>query len=396
MKKNRDSEDSVSLPPSDDATQRFVPESPQGPYADGQEPYDEQTEDQDDVRQKHSGCMAGILYFLSVVGVSVLLAMLIWLAASDVLSLNKPDREAVIVVAENFTLEEISLQLHEGGIIRYPWLFRVYGNMFNAMEKIVPGEYLVASHYDYHAIVSAMGRRSAAREIVSVTIPEGYTILQIFELLEARGVCTATRLMDTAETHDFNYSFLKDLPPTRYRLEGYFFPDTYEFYVGSNPVTVLNKLLANFDRRFPQDLRDHAAENGMTVHQALTIASLIERETGSFAERPIVSSVIHNRLNSPNFPRLEIDATVLYCLPEHKDVLSIEDTQVEDPYNTYRINGLPPGPICSPGNASIRAALAPDETNYFYYVLTADGTHRFSRTLAEHQQAIDEQRATNN
>jgi UPF0755 protein len=343
-----------------------------------------------------TGFMAGILYFFLVVGISAALAAFAWQSAKDVLGLMKPDIEATIIVREGFEINQLARELGEKNIIEYPWLFTLYCRFSNSEEKIRPGEYTVNALLDYRAIVHNM--RGAARQLeeVRISIPEGFTLRQIIERLAENGVADADELWHVAHHHHYEYSFLRALPYEPNRLEGYLFPDTYDFYLGENPVAVFNKMLSNFNRKLNPEYRERARDLEMTIGEIITIASLIEREAANDDERPLVSSVIHNRLNSTNYPLLQIDATVQYLLSEPKPRLmnaDIFDNPLTDsPYNTYLYEGLPPGPIGNPGLESIRAALYPESTNYFFYALTSNFTHTFSRNAAEHQRVVDANR----
>ena len=196
--------------------------------------------------------------------------------------------------------------------------------------------------------------------------------------------------MSCAAEFDFDYEFLEGLEPgDANRLEGYLFPDTYEFYENSSPERAIKKFLDNFKSKVTEEMFLTAAQMGRDFNEVLTVASLIEKEAASDAERSTISSVIYNRLASPDFPYLNIDATVLYALGEHKEKLTYEDLQIDSPYNTYLYQGLPPGPICSPGLTSIRAALGPEETNYYYYALQTDGLHAFFSSKYEFDQFIN-------
>ena len=217
---------------------------------------------------------------------------------------------------------------------------------------------------DYRAILNSLGSGSSSRVEVSVTIQEGLTVRQIFELLEKEGVSTVEKLNDMAANHDYAFSFLEDIPlgdPNR--LEGYLFPDTYNFYMGEDPKYVINKMLVNFDSKVDDSMRQKIADKGYTIQELLTVASMIEKETGY----------------------LQVDATIQYVLPEG-EIVSEEDYQtVNSPYNTYLNKGLPPGPIANPGLESIMAALNPESTNYYYYALGDDGVHHFFTSYSEHQ-----------
>ncbi len=211
----------------------------------------------------------------------------------------------------------------------------------------------------------------------TVTIPEGFSMHQIFLRLEEEGVADYNDLMEAAATATFNYSFLEGGEEgSAYRLEGYLFPDTYEFYVGMQASSAINKMLDNFNRKITEDMQARLDELGMSLGEIVNAASLIEKEAANDSERALIASVIYNRLNY-DMP-LGIDAAVLYPYPEHEGAPTAEMLAKDDPRITPVSLGLPPTPISNPGIASINAALWPDATDYFYYALdTATGTHQF-------------------
>lgn len=350
----------------------------------------EEEEDEKPPRRRW-GCAGALIWLLIVIGVSAALAGFGWVCADDLLALTAEDNAATIVVLETDTVSDVADKLGESGMIKHPWFFNLSGKLlFDAEEKIAPGVYEVNALMDYRALINAMRKNSAFRATVDVTIPEGYTVEQILRRLAENGVNTYDNLANTAANYDFEYTFLENRPfGDASRLEGYLFPNTHTFYVGENPVTALNKLLGDFSNKFDEDLVAEAEELGYTMHEVLTIASLIEKEAANTDEMKTISSVIHNRLNNWESPKLQIDATIQYVLDERKEYLSNEDLAIDSPYNTYQNEGLPPGPICNPGLAAIRAALRPEETNYYFYALTEEGTHAFARTAEEHQAIID-------
>ncbi|MDR2670425.1 MAG: endolytic transglycosylase MltG [Oscillospiraceae bacterium] len=338
----------------------------------------------------NTGCLSGLLYFLFVVGISALLTGFGWLSANEVLGLSKPEGVVTITVKAPVTIGEVADDLKEKGVIQYTWLFTLYAGVTDAEADIKPGTYEIRTNFDYMAIVHAMDGRSDDRVVVKVVIPEGYTMQEIFAVLEENKVSTAAKLWETARSHTFPFDFLEGLPEADDRLEGYLFPDTYEFYVNENPVDVLSKMLMNFDRKFTDDMREYLDGTDYTMREIVIIASMIEKEAAGADDAPLISSVILNRLRSDRFPCLQIDATILYVLPEHKTQLTQEDLRVDSPYNTYIYPGLPPGPIASPGKSSLMAALEPEDTDYYYYAVNKDGVHQFSRTKAEHDQIVEE------
>lgn len=353
-----------------------------------------------------------LLYVCCVLAASVLLAVGAWLCADDVLALTKPNRKMTVTIAENASIDDVTRALHDNGLVNYPWLFKFYCWYSHAEQKIEPGTYTLNNIYDYHALVNAMRETSQQRSTVEVTIPEGYECKDIFALLAEQGVCSADKLEAAAADYEFDYAFLQGLPyGDKNRLEGYLFPDTYQFFVGDDPENVIDKFLTNFDRKLTEELRSAVAgvnemltekmtENGFTeqeiansmldLHDIITVASLIEKETAKTSESATIASVIYNRLCSKLYPCLQIDATIQYALPERKEVLSDADKSLISPYNTYTNAGLPAGPIANPGINSIRAALYPAETDYYFYALNKNGVHTFSETYYEHQEVLAE------
>ena len=310
-------------------------------------------------------------------------------------------------------IDSITKKLHHAGLIKYPQLFKFYAELSKAEEDISVGTFELNTLFDYHALVASMSSTSSYRETVEIMIPEGYTCAQIFRLLEEKGVCTAAALEEYAANGNINERwFLTGVQRgDKYCLEGYLSPDTYEFYTNDTPARVLGKLLDSFGSKIksmPEEFETKLAElntrlsammkkNGysqdyitshqMTVREIVIIASMIEKETGNTQESYTISSVIYNRLTNPDYPMLNIDATVVYALGGKTD-LTAEDLKIDHPYNTYIKQGLPPGPISNPGLASIYAALDPDDTLYYVYALNPEVTeyreHKFFKTYKEH------------
>ena len=354
-----------------------------------------------------SGCLGGLMYFVFVVSVSVILACLGWMAASDVLALNKPKTEAVVTLDDSvFTDETITTtdaegnpvektisvadmdyvadQLKNEGLIEYKGLFKFYCKISHAAQKLDPGSYELSTDFDYRALVKKMNQGSGAAVTVDVTFPEGFNMKQIFERLAENKVSSYDDLMKAAADFSYNYSFLNEEDKgDASRLEGYLFPDTYTFYVYMEPSSAIGKFLDNYNLKVTDEMKQQAADMGYTMDQIITIASMIEKEAANDEERAAIASVIYNRL-AAGMP-LQIDATVQYA-KGNDEALTEADFQIDSPYNTYKNTGLPAGPICNPGLASIQAALNPDSTNYYYYALdTATKTHKFFSDYASHE-----------
>ena len=344
-------------------------------------------------RSYRSGLRGGLMYFGFVICVSVILASLAWLAADDVLSLNKDYVEAEVYVGEKLDMKQVSSELYNKGLIKYPRLFRIFAKLMKAETKVDPGVYTLSSKLDYNAMVHAMHQSTSnieERATVKVTIPEGKTLKQTFQILAEHGVCPYETLLECAANYEFKYEFLADLPSGNdTRLEGYLFPDTYEFYAPSDPEDAIKKFLDNFNSKVSAEMRLKASESGYSLHEIMTVASLIEMEAGKDTERATIASVIYNRLNSSYYPYLQIDATIQYALEERKESLTNADLQIDSPYNTYKYTGLPPGPIANPGLASIRAALEPESTGYYFYALNKSGSHNFFATQSQFEYFIN-------
>jgi len=334
-------------------------------------------------REKRTGIIGGILYAAFVLCVSLVLGSLIWMATADVLGFASADEQVNVTIQTGFAMDDIIDMIYDAQLIKYKSLFRIYAEYSKAEEKITAGSYVLNKNLDYRSIVYAMTARGGARREQTVPIPEGFSLADIFARLEEYEICTADELWEAAANHDFKYSFLdRSTLGQKNRLEGFLFPDTYNFYVDSSAESVITKLLNEFKNKFTETYLERADFLGYTISEITTIASMIEREAGNDDERPRIAAVIYNRLNSSDFPRLQIDATIRYAIAGTGIPFS---TEFDSPYNTYMYDGLPPGPIANPGIASIRAALYPDSTNEYFYALSKTGTHEFFRTLREHE-----------
>lgn len=353
-----------------------------------------------------------------IIGTS--LGNVLWLMASDVLAFNQVPQTVTITITDDDTLDTIAQQLQEKELIRYPWLFKLFAEFTGKAEDISPGSFTLnkpdedgKTHdivYDYNALLNSMRSYASAREIVeNLLIPEGYTCKEIFQLLEDEGVCTVAELEEYAANGELpDYWFLEGVERgDKYCLEGYLFPDTYDFYVNDDPDRVLNKLLSAFDDRFTDKmheslieindiyaarLRDegyseeYIAEHPIGIREVVIIASMIEKESASSYENYTISSVIYNRLVSENFPYLQIDATVVYAYGGEIDKVLYEHMEIDDPHNTYLYEGLPIGPISNPGRDALYAAMSPSDTDepYYYYALNPDTwKHEFFSTYED-------------
>ena len=345
------------------------------------------------------------VWLAMIVFIGVTMGRFLWVCAADVLAFGRDDKQVVVEITEEDDMDSIIAQLQEKGLIRYPWLFQVYADLTDAQEDIELGSFTLNTNYDYHALVNEMSS-SGSRVEVTVQIPDGYNCRQIFKLLEEKGVATAESLEEFAANGELSsYWFLEDVARgDKYCLEGFLYPDTYNFYQGGGAEHAISKLLNGFNNKFNEDLQaaldslnkdlaatmrangksdDYVVENMLTVQELITVASLIEKEAASASESPNIASVIYNRLydwgSNPRY--LNIDAAIVYVTGNNKKI----DTSVDSPYNTYLNTGLTPTPIANPGMSSIEAALKPSDTNYYYYVLNPEtGSHVFASSYDEH------------
>ncbi len=326
----------------------------------------------------------GYIYIAVVLGISMLLSSWIITSVNEVLALARPDYEAIVEIPEDASRGDVAKILKKNDIIEHKTLFKVFAFFTKRGAEFPAGEYKLNSNMDYRAMLRRLTSKKAILNTVKVTIPEGYETSQIVKLLEDKGVCDADALSDAIANSDFDYDFLDGLPLGKTnRLEGYLFPDTYEFYKNDLPERVIKKFLDNFSIRYTGEMEERARELGFTTHELITLASIVEREATA-KDRENISSVFHNRLKDKSYPYLESCATVQYVLGERKKVLSIADTKIDNKYNTYRYKGLPPGPIANPGLDAIEATLYPNNTDYLFFALQEDGTHKFSKTYEEH------------
>lgn len=299
-------------------------------------------------------------------------------------------KEVEIEIPEGAYLSEIANILHKKEIIKYPDKFIEFAMDEGNSNKYKYGVFYLNINMSYEEISEALQQVGAKPNSVKVTIPEGYELRQVIELCVEKEIGTEEGFKNTILNADFNYWFLEGIEKSDVYLEGYLFPATYTISKDSSEEAVLKEMLNKFEEVFTEDMKTRASELGMSVHEIITLASIVEREAANDSERDIVASVFYNRLNSETYPYLESCATVQYILKERKPVLSNADTNIDSPYNTYKNPGLPPNPIASPGLESIKATLYPATTDYLFFVLGNDGKHVFSKTYNEHLAAISE------
>ena len=406
------------------AFQNAVPQAPKEPVApQPQKPKAEPPVVKGRPKKKNTYGFLGIPHLLAtcvwigiIVAIGVSAGRMLWLCATDILAFGREPITATVTIEKEDSIEQIAGKLKEAGLIRYTGLFKMYADLTDAADEIRPGTYVFNEPdedtemivYDYMALKSTLSPSAKYTVVEGLRIPEGYTCAQIFKLLEKNNVCSAEDLEAASMTADLSgYWFLEGVVrDNKYCLEGYLFPNTYDFYENDDPERVLRKLLNAFDANFTESMRknlaklnetleekmrsngygkDYIEKNKYTIREVVIVASMIEKETANNAESFIISSVIYNRLcNASKFPFLNIDATLVYALGGRE--LTAQDKTIESPYNTYTKKGLIPGPISNPSQNSLAAALQPEDTDYYYYALNpATGEHHFTKTYKEHQ-----------
>ena len=350
----------------------------------------------------------GVVLSVAAICVGVFLAWKVIVGLMDYTGMAKKSHEADIVIDSTMNVDDIAETLHENGIIEMPWLFKTYINMKNESEGFLDGEYTVNSTMSYSNIITLLKTVRQYTNTVTVMIPEGYNAQQIGQLLEENLVCRADDFEKYYRSKLEKYDFEEQITVTEnrfYALEGYLFPDTYEFYViddlpdkpsmdtSQYAKQAAEKMYSNFQNKITKKMYARAKELGMTFDEVVTLASIIQKEGTNEENMANISSVFHNRLeNMYEYPHLQSDTTDNYI----EDVIrpNIPSSSlalyenVITAYDTYTCEGLPAGPICSPGLEAINAALYPAETDYYYFLSSSDGVFYYASTVEKHEQNI--------
>lgn len=346
-----------------------------------------------------------VIYVAVVCIISAYVSYYVITIANDVFAFVKTDREIKVNVPENATDKEIAYLLEKNGIIKYDWMFELY--LIYKMDgdtptSYIPGEKTLNSTMNYNQLIAVLTTEPFVNEQISVTIPEGFTVDEIIDLLVEKGIGTREGYVEAINNYPYKHEFVVQLdtngyPESRkYRLEGYLYPDTYFFYKSSAEYTVINKMLNNFNDKFWRHIevfRKDIEKHNMSVDDIVTLASMIQAEAKLFIDFESVSYVFHNRLtHSGTFPYLQSDATIQYVLDEHVEDFTQEQLDLDNPYNTYKYIGLPPGAICNPGYDALSAAIYPDApidsngntVNAYYFVSNKAGKTYYAETRAQH------------
>lgn len=363
----------------------------------------EEDEDYEEVPKKlkkkkrgHGHIIFGLIFSVVIISVSILAAVFILKCSKEFLAIGKSDIELVVDIPMNSSTIDIAEQLYSEGIISDPKLFRLFSKFKGADGTYIAGTHTLSPKMDYNTLIEELQAEAEnQRETADVIFPEGITLLEAAQRLEEKNVCSADEFIKVFNAGDFGFDFEEKVRISSlkfYKMEGYFFPDTYQFYVEEDPRVVAKKIYKNFDARVTPDLYGRMKDLDMELEDVLTLASVIQAEAPDTKNMKMVASVFFNRLNNPDeYPLLQSDPTTNYVEEVIKPNIEFKSEAMFKAYDTYQGAGLPPGPICNPGLDAINAVLYPAETDYFYFCSNLEtGEFFYAETLDEHNQNLIE------
>lgn len=345
------------------------------------------------IQGANNSIFGGLLIVIIILSLSCLIALTGITVGRDMLGFGDSSNTFTINIPEGSTTSDIAQILTDEGIIQYPEVFMFIVKLSEADGKMYPGDIELSANMSYEAIVNRLCTVREEKPVVSITFKEGITLYEAAQLLELNGVCDSDDFIYTFNNVVYGYDFedlVTDDKLEFYKMEGYVFPDTYEFYLDDNAYNVAKKFKANFASKVNYNMLDRAQQLGYTLDEVITLASIVQMEAGDKYEMEKVASVFINRLNNPiEFPRLQSDTTDNYVENVIKPLSSIDYQEMYDAYDTYVGNGLPPGAICNPGLDAINAVLYPEQTDYYYFCSNIDTREFFyAKTLAEHNENL--------
>lgn len=353
----------------------------------------------DKLKARKNKRVFSLVWVCMVVLVSLSLASYLIGGANDFFGAMRNEATVEIELPEKVDAESLAKILYQHGAIDEPEFFEIYANIrIDEWEYFEPGVYKIETNLDYEDLLNVLQGGNQTKEEVTVTFPEGLNMLEMAQLLADNEVCSQEDFLNAVNTYDFtNYDDIAALGDTSgkyYKLEGYLFPDTYNFYKGEEVESVIGKMLNNFQSKMDDDMRLKLQQSGMTLDEVVTMASIIQGEAASASDMYRVSAVLHNRLQfgyEYGIYRLECDSTS--CYP-YKNPQAVPETGALSygNYDTYKIEGLPAGAICNPGLDALKAALSPSSEDgadsYLYFCHAADGTAYYASSSWEHQENL--------
>ena len=333
-----------------------------------------------DIRKNARWCISIAFFSISMLSSLAILIMVLYMIRhlSPVDAGAKPIQ---LKIAPGMSSQTIANQLAHKKLIHNPWAFLLAAHLSGVTHRLQVGSYRLSGSMSIPQIIDHLKTGKVITH--QFVVPEGLTVVQTGKLWEKAGFGTAAAFNQATSNPKWQLNYNVEGKP----LEGYLFPNTYQFPDGATPQVIIQIMLDEFERRWMAEFTEEAKSLGFSRHEIITLASIIEAEARVPDERPLVSAVFHNRLR--HGWKLQADPTALYGLGNPDRPPRAADLRVDSPYNTYLYKGLPPGPICNPGMASILAALRPDSVDYMYFVAIGDGRHHFSKTLREHQNMIN-------
>lgn len=331
--------------------------------------------------------------------IAVFLAFLFLRGVIDIFALGKSDHQVQVTLGEYSGIEEIAEILHENGVIRYPTLFKFWAILKKDTDRnFEAGTYIVSPSMNYDELLDIFVPSEYERTQITIKIPEGSSVEDTIDIFLANGIGTREGFENVINNYPFDtekYWFLKEIPSDTanrfWRLEGFLYPDTYFYYSDATELTAITKMLNRFLEMFKLDYMKHCEELGISLNHALTLASVITKETLNDVDYKPVSSVLNNRLKNPEFGYLEVDSPLAYfirCTEGAYRELTDADRELQTPYNTYTDAGIPPSPICSPTISTIAAAMYPEETDYYYFLLTITEFCEYAKTKEEYDALV--------
>ncbi len=361
-----------------------------------------------DIHRKMNGRVnVNIITFLSIVIIStVILSSIAISCINDILAINRSSEIVTINIPENANTKEVIKILNENGLVKQRVFCNIFTDLTEKMKKSKKPEYLngvyyIKSNIGLEAMLNECKSVQVSAETIKLVFPEGWSIYQMIKKIDEYNVCKSDYLYAALAETKFDYPFVSAIKVNDKRtqsLEGYFFPDTYEFFINENANSALRRLVSNFDEKWTDDYTQRTQELGISIDDVITIASIIQKEAANEDQMTLISSVIHNRLaKSSEFPALDCNSTKDYITNFVKPVLGEANANTYmDAYNTYITVGLPPGPICNPGLKAIEAALYPQDTNYYYFQHDDSGKIYMAKTLDEQNKNTMEVLRANN
>ncbi len=298
--------------------------------------------------------------------------------ANTPLAENK--KTLIFQISPGQSLSAIAANLERQGLITRKSYFELLARFKKADKKLQAGEYLLSASQTPQQLLTTL--LSGKVKLYRITIPEGYNLVETAQAFESAGFCKTSAFLQLC----YDRKFISTLGIKAISLEGYLFPDTYFFPKKTDCRTIISAMTGMFKQVFTSTWKKRSKELRLSVHEVVTLASIIEKETGDAKERPLISSVFHNRLKKKM--RLESDPTVIYGIKNFDGNIKRKHLRMVTPYNTYQIRGLPVGPIANPGAKAIEAALFPEKSDYLFFVSKKDTTHYFSKTFTEHNRAV--------